>query len=385
MLRMELIRLPTHLGGYGIPSALETSPIAYFSSVVSCLPHLLPLPADGPTLTTLKQCHTCLLTANTGVVPSDRIPTDFVTMLSTYSSIDSASKSRQIQHHITGQVNKFAYTNLLTRSTPIQRAMLGSASAPSAGLAFTVIPTCSEFSFTSPYFNQITRLRLGLPYYDQHAIPDDHNHDRDQQGEIFRHNLVAHSIIRIAQDAGYETSREVNLLDDTGVGRRVDAVLYSQYASRPSIMVDVSIVDPCAPSHIKPAASKSLACASTREKEKDKTYLPIVKQNHGIFYPLVAETYGGFGNKLTRFLKLLQMDAIDHHQLSETESQAWLHKAKCSVATALQLGNAKILNRLMRKAFTRRKRGPRELGELFEGTVRSSLFLDVEEQCGEVE
>ena len=121
---IEIIRLPTSLGGYGIPSALETSPVAYFSSVVACLPHLLPLPPDGPTLMTLKRCHASLLTANTGVVPSDRIPTDFVTMLRTYSSIDSASKSRQIQHYITEQVNKFAYTNLLNRSTPMQRAML---------------------------------------------------------------------------------------------------------------------------------------------------------------------------------------------------------------------------------------------------------------------
>ena len=162
---IEIIRLPTSLGGYGIPSALETSPVAYFSSVVACLPHLLPLPPDGPTVMTLKRCRASLLTANTGVVPSDRIPTDFVTMLRTYSSIDSASKSRQIQHYITEQVNKFAYTNLLNRSSPMQRAMLGSASAPSAGLAFTVLPTCYEYSFTSPYFNQITRLRLGLPYY----------------------------------------------------------------------------------------------------------------------------------------------------------------------------------------------------------------------------
>jgi hypothetical protein len=381
---VELFRLPTHLGGYGIPSALEVSPIAYFSSVVACLPYLLPLPFDGSTLMALKKCHTALLTANTGIVPSDRIPTDFVTMLSTYSSIDSASKSRQIQHYITEQVNQFAYTNLLNRSTPIQRAMLGSASAPSAGLAFTVLPTCSEFSFTSPYFNQITRLRLGLTHYYEHTNNEtdeqnDFNH-RDQQGEILRHNLIAHSIIRIAQDAGYETSREVNLQDDAGAGHRVDAVLYSQYASRPPIMVDVSVTDPCSASHIRTASTKSLASASLREKEKEKEYSKVVKENHGIFYPLILEKHGGFGNKLTRFLKMLQTDATDHHQLSERESQEWLHKAKCSIAAALQVGNGMILNRAMRKAFSKRKRPQTELEELLLGNEYVNINDLAEEQ-----
>ena len=163
----------------------------------------------------------------------------------------------------------------------MQRAMLGSASTPSAGLAFTVLPTCYEYSFTSPYFNQITRLRLGLPYYNYLETPDKEENtdaaevvvnDRDHQGEIHRHNLIAQAIIRMAQDAGYETSREVNLLDDNGIGHRVDAVLYSQYASRPSIMVDVSVADPCALSHVRASSLKSLASASLREKEKEKEY-----------------------------------------------------------------------------------------------------------------
>ena len=129
-------------------------------------------------------------------------------------------------------------------------------------------------------------------------------------------------------------------------------------------MVDVSVTDPCSASHIRAASSKSLASASLREKEKEKEYTKVVKENHGIFYPLIIEKYGGFGNKLTRFLKMLQTDATDHHQLSERESQEWLHKAKCSIAVALQVGNGMILNRVMRKALSRKKRTQTEWDEL---------------------
>ena len=138
-------------------------------------------------------------------------------------------------------------------------------------------------------------------------------------------------------------------------------------------------------SHIKAASSKSLACASIREKKKDKKYSKVVQENHGSFYPLVAEKYGGFGNKFTKLIKMLQTDATDHHQLSEQESQAWLHKAKCSIAVALQLGNAIMSNRLMRKAFTRKRRGNDQVQELLQSSraaEHSMLYEDLEETQG---
>jgi hypothetical protein len=359
----ELIRLPVDLGGYGIPSAIETSPVAYFSSIVSSLPFLpLPLAPHGPTLASLKRCHSSLLTSNTGVESSDRIPHDFLTMLSTYSSIDSASKSRHIQHHITEQVDKFAYLNLMSRhtTTQVQRAALASASAPSAGLAFTILPSQAEFTFASPYFNQMTRLRLGLPHHDVHTSD---NHDLiqgqlsiDEQGMNLRHNMITNAVVQIAQDAGYETVREQNMIDDQGVVTRADAALYSQYANRPPIMVDISVINPCATSYVKKASKKSLAAATLRENSKEKRYTQVIKHNSSVFYPLIVETHGGFGRKLTAFLKMLVTDATDHHHLSETEARSWLHNAKCTIAVALQVGNAMMSCRSLRTASINRKR-----------------------------
>ena len=87
--------------------------------------------------------------------------------------------------------------------------------------------------------------------------------------------------------------------------------------------------------------------------------------------------------KLTKFLKMLQADAIDHLQLSESESQVWLHKAKCSIATALHLGNGRMFTRLMRKAFAKRKRTPREMEELLSRNVHSNVLDELLEPCRE--
>ena len=202
--------------------------------------------------------------------------------------------------------------------------------------------------------------------------------NEDKQGRLLRHNLITNAVLRIAQDAGYETTRELNIHDDAGVVLRVDGALYSQYANRPPIMTDISVINPCAPSYIKVGSQKSLAAASLREKAKDKKYTKAVTENHAVFYPLILETYGGFGNKFTRLLKLLQTDAVDHRQLSETESQLWLHNAKSAIAVALQVGNGMISTRSMRFAFIKRRRG--HINVPVDNT-HASLFVDlIEEQ-----
>ena len=119
-----------------------------------------------------------------------------------------------------------------------------------------------------------------------------------------------------------------------------------------------------------------LACQ--HENNKEKHYAKVIKENNAIFYPLVLEAHGGFGHKFTRFLNLLKTDAIDHHQLSETEAEAWLRNAKCSIAVALQVGNGMMSTRSMRSASMKRKRtGSNEQAQ--SQTQDSSLFVDLEE------
>ena len=146
------------------------------------------------------------------------------------------------------------------------------------------------------------------------------------------------------------------MIDDQGVVTRADAALYSQYANRPPIMVDISVINPCATSYVKKASKTSLAAATLREKAKEKRYAKVIKHNSSVFYPLIVETHGGFGKKLTAFLKMLVTDATDHHHLSETAARSWLYQAKCTIAVALQVGNAMMSCRSLRTASINRKR-----------------------------
>ena len=103
----------------------------------------------------------------------------------------------------------------------------------------------------------------------------------------------------------------------------------------------------------------------------------MIKDNNAILYPLVVETHGGFGLKFSRFLKLLQTDATDHHQLSDTESESWLRNARCAIAVALQVGNAMMSTRSMRYASMKKRRiQPNEYPTRDEDAC---LFVDLEE------
>ena len=53
---------------------------------------------------------------------------------------------------------------------------------------------------------------------------------------------------------------------------------------------------------------------------------------------------------------MLATDATDHHHLSETEARSWLHNAKCTIAVVLQVGNAMMSCRSLRRASINRKR-----------------------------
>ena len=76
---------------------------------------------------------------------------------------------------------------------------------------------------------------------------------------------------------------------------------------------------------------------------------------------------------------MLVTDATDHHHLSETEARSWLHKAKCTIAVALQVGNAMMSCRSLRTASINRKRVG--TGHISSQQRKSNVHLDlVEEQ-----
>ena len=160
--------------------------------------------------------------------------------------------------------------------TPEETAAIRSTSAPNAGLAFTVLPTCSEHTIISPVFNQIVRIRLFLPPHDMpkqlcgmhHCDVDvsdpstlTHHHfscPKLKRREItVRHDLVTHALVQIAHSAGFLTCIEPRTWDENGKRKQPDAVLY--HLTRPPTYVDVSVTHPAAESYRTAAAQHSLS------------------------------------------------------------------------------------------------------------------------------
>ena len=136
--------------------------------------------------------------------------------------------------------------------------------------------------------------------------------------------------------------------------------------------IDVSIAHPCAPTYVI-AAARAQPCApeqvsdvhhhvhsgsisqarptiKQRESRKINYYSDVTHDHHAKFYPHVTETYGAIGDYFNRLLCMLASDAADYHQQTEQESSRWLFHARCSIAIALQVGNAIISSRAMRAA-----------------------------------
>jgi hypothetical protein len=108
-------------------------------------------------------------------------------------------------------------------------------------------------------------------------------------------------------------------------------------------MIDVSIVYPCADSHIGIASNAQCAAAAKRENEKKTKYDRFANRNGYTFVPFVMETFGAIGKCAEQFIRDLSNTTND-------ESNCDYFKRRCAIA--LQRGNALTMKQgawLMRK------------------------------------
>jgi hypothetical protein len=254
-------------------------------------------------------------------------------LLATYAK--ETDKADRLQHHIQEQAAKHMQHSLLASfKTNVQRAALLSSSAPHAGIPLTCIPLDDRPShyMPTPLFNQYVRLRLQLPPNDTHRLvcnvlqcserlssdeQQTHHHQACKhftRETIRRHNAVLNTVLRLAQDAGFEAAKEEPVLDAHGHNLRPDAILTSALASQPVLYVDVAIVHPAVSSYRNQSASVKapLAAAAAREKHKHHKYDAVAAADHARFVPLVMESYGAFGKEFDSFLSCLASAAAVH-------------------------------------------------------------------------
>jgi hypothetical protein len=158
-----------------------------------------------------------------------------------------------------------------------------------------------------------------------------------------RHNTIKEAIARYVRLAG-----AVVIVEPAGLfvasNQRPDLQVIMNHVM---YLVDVTVVNPEAPSHLNHSGSP-LGAAKEAEKTKRRKYRELLmsgdeegKRCNYKFVPFVVETHGGLGDEAQKFLSALSVFAkentfvISHFDL--------MRGLKHSIAAALQRGNALIM------------------------------------------
>jgi hypothetical protein len=178
------------------------------------------------------------------------------------------------------------------------RARLTSVTNPYSGSWLTTAPLDPLFTLHDIHFALATRLRLGLPLFDNitrcvcGATLDHsplHFMACRNLSRIPRHDRLVQVITRVARLCGVTTQIEPRI--DGEDKSRGDGHLFFHAQSG---IFDTLVIDPCANSYRK-AAQHPLGAASIGEKRKSDSYDARCRQQGFLFYPVVIETFGGLG------------------------------------------------------------------------------------------
>ena len=104
-------------------------------------------------------------------------------------------------------------------------------------------------------------------------------------------------------------------------------------------ILDISVIHPCAASHIKHAKSDPGWAAAMRDEAKRKSYAAGGYEGYA-FVPFSVESYGRLGQPAMKFLKKLSRDS----GLQGASQHAFFASALRELSVALARGNAAVFN-----------------------------------------
>jgi hypothetical protein len=109
---------------------------------------------------------------------------------------------------------------------------------------------------------------------------------------------------------------------------------------QPPLVVDESIVNPMAPSHLAKAAAEPLRVAPYRERAKKNKYCPILPQTVQ-FIPMVQETLGAFAPGSVEIMRRIARNGLTAKGIPESETFRALAN---EMAIRIQNGNSFIMH-----------------------------------------
>jgi len=165
-----------------------------------------------------------------------------------------------------------------------------------------------------------------------------------------RHNNIARHIARFTSACGYKTTLEAPLLSNTNVTRnhapRPGDILIEESQPPSRHYLDVSAVNPAAPSYLQNSKSTALATArlaSSRKITKYNDLFALANSESPIphkFTPLVVETYGSWDKTaLKLFRELARRRHLSPGAATQSSSNI-LSRLLTTLDVSLQTSNA---------------------------------------------
>jgi hypothetical protein len=366
----RLLQLKLTDGGFGLTSAVRTSPAAYLGSLaaVKDASAFLPYSSGKSPLPSVSLLHRWIgqsMDQLTAATPSSAsiLPSSPSSFFSHFANVSSSSAST-LQSTLSLQAAEHTHKASLTAARASKKQDGGLAlahalaiSAPNACQWKNTLPSSPLMTLTDTQYRIAARLNLRLPPLGtMAALPDDCPNCnlkdaiaqdkwhflycrkvQGPRGEVTtRHNAVVDALYHNVLTVGGQAAREPKGLH-IGDNRRPDLqiVFPAQH-----ILTDVIISHPLTASYCRSyqALSGNAGVARHAEQVKHRKYRETAKQQEACLLPFSVETCGGMAGDAMKLLKVISTTAAQHLGL-------WSHfqivrQLMGSIAVSVQKGNA---------------------------------------------
>ena len=259
----------------------------------------------------------------------------------------------RLQRQITSKAERYIVDRLILQTR--DRARFNSASGRLASSWLTALPISRDTSMSPEGFRMACRFRLGAPPVDDvqqlPALCPDCNRDlrndpwhplnctRQRKTTVYmRHNSTMMPIRRKVNE--FFGTCEVGPGKWLAPDGKVPDLLIRLPDGQPPLVVDESIVNPMAPSHLAKAAAEPLRAALYRERAKKNKYCPILPQTVQ-FIPMVQETLGAFAPGSVEIMRRIARNGLTAKGIPESETFRALAN---EMAIRIQNGNSFIMH-----------------------------------------
>ena len=324
---VERLRAPLRHGGFGLTSALTTSPAAYLGSMaaVACASVFEPYAQPDYPLPRASLVHGWIESSMDAVTDASPecaklLPAAASAFFQHFSPRSAfSSKPSSLQHALSLQATDSVFEASLQLAQEMKKVDSGMSltrlraiSAPSAWTWKVVTPTSTELTMSDVEYRLAARFNLALqPIDGLAALPARCplcNNQRDtphsdpwhflscsklRHAEITtRHDSVSRALYRCALLMGLPARLEPTGLDpDSDLRPDLLLTLPGRH-----VLTDVAVVHPLGPGKVRDGKSHGvLSTARHAEAGKRRDYAHIAALRHYQMHPFVMETCGGMG------------------------------------------------------------------------------------------